>query len=728
VTVVAELRRLFAPRHVAVFGGSAAGEVVRQCQALGFGGALWPVHPRHGQVAGLRCYRDVASLPEPPDASFIAVSAEQSIAVVAQLAARGAGGVICHASGFAEVGAAGAALQQRLVTAAGAMALVGPNCYGMLNYLDGVALWPDQHGGQRVARGVAIVAQSGNIALNLSMQRRHLPLAYLITVGNQAGAGIEAIVGALLQDPRVSAIGLHVEALQDVAGFSRVAQQALQRRVPLVILKAGSSALGAATTVSHTGSLAGPDALYDALFARLGVARVRDPAQLLETLKLLHVTGPLAGRRIVSASCSGGEAALVADLAQPRGLQLPPPPEPAWQALHAALGDRVAIANPLDYHTYVWGDRAAQTACFTALLQCRFDLHLLVLDFPRADRCSSAAWQITLDAFVAAYQRESQPCAVVASLPEGMPDAMARQLLDGGIAPMQGLPDCLDAVAHAAAIGAAQQRWRVIQPVAGSVGVMAPGLVPDAAFRIAADRASSLGSTAASAVVAGVGAPSPLPGVPVCMLDEVASKQALAAFGLPTPRGEVLVAPAAVAETIVRLGFPLVAKAVSATLAHKSDAGAVWLNLRDATAVGHALAALAPLSGRVLVEQMATGVVAEFLIGVTRDPQFGQVLTLGAGGVQVELLRDTVTLLLPVSRADIRSAFEALRCWPLVCGFRGRPAGDVESLIDATEAVLAYAQAHAAQLLELDVNPILVLPQGRGVLAVDAMIRLTQQE
>ena len=686
------LRRLFSPRHVAVFGGAAAAEVVRQCRALGFTGAIWPVHPRHAQVQGLACFRDVASLPDAPDASFIAVPREGTIDIVAQLAARGAGGVICYASGFAEVGGAGVALQRRLVAAAGTMPLIGPNCYGTLNYLDGVALWPDQHGGERVARGVAIVSQSGNIALNLTMQRRNLPLAYLITVGNKAGASIQAIVEALLQDERVSAIGLHIEGLDDVAAFSVVALKALAQGVPLVALKAGSSLLGASTTVSHTGSLAGPDALYDALFRRLGIARVSDPAGLLETLKLLHVFGALAGRRIVSASCSGGEATLVADLAQPRGLDLPTLPPPARAALHAVLGDKVTLANPLDYHTYIWGDLAAQTACFAALMACRFDMHLLVLDFPRADRCVSLAWQTTVDAFVAAHQRSGAPCVVVSSMPEGMPDGVARQLLEHGIAPMQGIAQCLDAIGHAAAIGVVRARRADVLALAGPQG-----------GRLSAGRAQ------------------------VHMLDEVASKQELAAFGLPIPRGAVASAKDA-GVVAAQLEFPLVVKAVSDSLAHKTEAGAVRLNLTNVAQVAEAVAAMAGLSHRFLVEQMATDVVAEIIVGVSRDPQFGLALTLGAGGVLVELLQDATTVLLPTTPNEVRRALESLRSWPLVCGYRGRQPGDVRALIDAVMAVADYAQAHAAQLVELDVNPVLVLRRGRGVLAVDAMIRVTQEE
>ena len=682
----AQLQRLFSPRHIAVFGGASAAEAVRQCRKLGFAGQIWPVHPTRREVEGLACYPDVASLPQAPDASFVAVPRHATVDIVGQLAARGAGGVICYASGFAEVGGEGVALQQQLVHNAGDMALLGPNCYGMLNYLDGVALWPDQHGGQRVERGVALITQSGNIGLNLTMQRRALPLAYLITVGNKAGSRMESLVDALLADPRVSVIGMHIEGLDDVAAFSRVALKALRQGVPLVALKAGSSALGAQTAMSHTSSLAGPDALYDALFARCGVARVRDPAGLIETCKFLHVHGPLGGTRIISASCSGGEASLVADLAQPRGLDMPSIPGAAQTRLHAVLGDKVTVANPLDYHTYIWGDLAAQTECFSGLMDCQFDAHLLVLDYPRLDRCSAESWGTTVDAFVAAAQAGEKTgkkaATVVASLPEDLPEDYAQALMAQGIAPMHGLPDCLDAIAHAARIGAAARAQADLTP-----------LLPVQAL---------------------------LPGAPRT-LDEAASKRALAAFGLPVPQGQV-VAAAQVLQAADALGYPVVLKAVSEHLAHKTEAGAVHLNLANAAQVQAALDKMAGLSDHFLVEQMASNVVAEVIVGVQRDAQFGLSLTVGAGGVLVELLQDARTLLLPVQRHEVQAALEALKMALLLRGFRGRPAGDMAALVDAVMAVADYAQANAHRLLELDVNPVLVMPQ--GVLAVDALIRL----
>lgn len=680
------LRRLLSPRQIAVFGGKWAAEVVHQSQGIGFRGEIWPVHPRHETVGGLRCYRDVAALPAAPDASFIAIPRESVADTVTALAARGAGGAVCFTSGFAEVGGEGVVLQRRLLESAGDMAIMGPNCYGMLNYLDGAALWPDQHGGRPVERGVAIITQSGNMGLNLTMQRRSLPLAYLLTVGNKAGVNIHDLVEALLDDARVSAIGLHVEGLDDVAAFSRVALKALRRRVPLVVLKAGSSALGARTAVSHTSSLAGPDVLYDVLFQRYGIARVQDPAGLLETLKFLNVHGGLPGKRLISASCSGGEAALVADLAQPRGLGLPEIPEGARHRLYRVLGDRVNIANPLDYHTYIWGDLAAQTECFAGMMDCGFDAHLLVLDFPRDDRCMAADWNRTLEAFIAAHRAggaRARAC-VAASMAEGLPEAVGERLLAEGIAPMQGLPDCLDAIASAARVGAAQARVDDILPL------------------------------------------DPLPeqhGGALRLLDEVQSKQVLSACGLPVPRAELASAgdaPAAAA----RLGWPVVVKAVSDTLAHKSEAGGVRLNLGSTDEVRLALEAMGGLSDRFLVEPMTRDVVAELIIGVRRDPQFGFALTLGAGGMLVELVKDAATLLLPASTGEVRAALETLETYALLAGYRGRPAGDLPAILEAVDAVLRYAEANRDRLQELDVNPLLVLPEGRGVVAVDALIRL----
>ncbi|MBA2465295.1 MAG: acetate--CoA ligase family protein, partial [Nocardioidaceae bacterium] len=463
--MTANLRRLLAPQRLVVVGGNAAEAAVRSCRAIGYEGEIWPVNPRRSRMDGVQCFPDLAQLPGVPDAAFVSVPREQTISVVAELARLGTGGVVCHASGYAEDGVHGEELQRDLVAAAGEMALIGPNCLGLLNYLDGAALWPEQHGGRRVDRGVAIITQSGNIGQNLSMQRRSLPLAQLVTVGNRAVTGVLDVVEAMLDDPRITAIGMQLEELPEGARMSRVALEALRRRVPLVVLKSGSSELGARVTLSHTSSLAGSDVLCDALFRRVGIVRVHRLEAFLETLKLLHTWGALTGSRVASASCSGGEAAYVADLAHRQGLMLQDFPAATVSRLHAVLGDRVSVRNPLDYHTYIWGDEGALTECFSAFLGSGADAHLLVLDFPRADRCDLQEFETAVRAFTAAHWAAGSRACVVSSLPEGLPEEIGLQLMAVGIAPMQGVADCLAAISAACQVGRAQAGVSAILPV-----------------------------------------------------------------------------------------------------------------------------------------------------------------------------------------------------------------------------------------------------------------------
>src|SRR5688500_7105414 len=299
--MVRSLERLFRPKSIAVFGGREATQVIVQSDRMGFAGNIWPVHPTRDEMHGRRCFRSVAELPEAPDAAFIGVNRNLTINIIRQLAARGAGGAICYASGFREA-VDGAALEEALLRAAGEMPLIGPNCYGIINYVDGALLWPDQHGGTRVERGIAIVTQSSNMAINMTMQRRGLPIAYMATVGNQAQIGFAEIAECLLSDRRVTAVGLHIEGIGDASRFEAMALRARELGKPVVALKVGRSEQSRAATITHTASLAGSEAASGAFFSRLAVARVRSIPELLETLKLLHVHGPLPGEDLASLS------------------------------------------------------------------------------------------------------------------------------------------------------------------------------------------------------------------------------------------------------------------------------------------------------------------------------------------------------------------------------------------------------------------------------------------
>ena len=676
-----DLERLFRPKTVAVFGGREAAEVVRQCTRLGFQGEIWPVHPRHNEVAGHRCYRDTSELPGAPDVSFIGVNRRQTIEIVAELRKIDGGGAVCYASGFSE-SEDGEQLQAELVQAAGNMPILGPNCYGLINYLDGALLWPDQHGGQRVKRGVALFTQSSNILLNLTMQTRGLPIAYVLALGNQAQMDVSHAIEAVVADDRVTAVGLHIEGFRDVQTLERASRLARDRHLPMVAIKAGSSARGAGLALSHTASLAGTDRVADALLDRLGIARVRSLDSLIETLKLLHVHGPLSGSRICSMSCSGGEAMLMADAAESRDVSFPELSPDQHQQVRETLTDLVTVSNPLDYHTFNWNDEEKLYQTYRTMLSCGFDLSVLVLDFPRRDNCQWDTWHPAVSAIERAAQDTGQQTAILASLPENLPEDTARDFIDRGIAPLCGIEQAMDAIEAAARIG---HLWRQASPL------MLPGVTTKI-------RQGSF------------------------IVDEWEGKAWLSELGLVVPRGRLVRSVDESVEAASEIGFPVCVKACDASLRHKSDQAAVTLNVLDEQQLRKSAERLLTYYDRLIVEEMITDALAELIIGVEHDPQVGPCMMLGTGGVLVELLQDVQIVLLPARRSEFESALEKLRVMPLLKGYRGTSRGDTVALLDCLETLSSHILSATDPVSGLDINPLLVRPSGKGVVAADVLL------
>lgn len=653
------LDRLLRPRSIAVMGAVWAENVIAQCRKTGFAGDVWPVHPTKDSIGGLKAYPSLAALPSAPDATFIGVNRHATVGIVSDLAAMGAGGAICFASGWTEAGEA--ALQADLVAAAGEMPILGPNCYGVINYLDGALLWPDQHGGQRVARGVALLSQSSNIVINMTMQQRGLPIAYVACLGNAAQVGLAELAAALLDDDRVTAIGIYIEGIDDAAGFAALAEAARLAGKGIVCIKSGKTELSRTAAASHTASLAGGRAASSAFLRQVGVAEVASPSELLETLKIMHLHGPQIGTRLCSLSCSGGEAGLVADLAAPFGIDFPPPSDMQRARLADILGPIVTIANPLDYHTFIWGDGPRTTDVFTTMLQ-GYDAGMYIIDPPRPDRCDPSSYDPALAAIVAARRATGIPAFAVASIPENMDEALALSLMDKGVVPLMGLETALGAIAAA-------------QTPAGLPGWRPMGKGP----------------------IAGV------------MRDEAASKAMLAAAGVAVPRGVSGGRPDAL--SVADLRAPYALKGLG--FAHKSEVGAVRLGLTSL----EGQPAMPGATG-YLVEEMVTGVVAEVLLGVRRDAVYGVTVTLGMGGVAAELLADTVTLICPVTGDEVAAALRRLRLWPMLDGYRGRAKADVAAVVDAALAVQAMFDDPA--LVEVEINPLMV--REAGAIAADAVI------
>ena len=690
------LERLLVPRHVAFIGGKDAAIAAEHCRAMGFEGAVWGVNPGRRTLAGQPCFATVDDLPDAPDAVFLAVPRGATVEIVDALRRRGAGGVVCFTAGYGELGETETALERALVCAAGDMALVGPNCYGLLNYVQGVALWPFAFGGTRVERGIAVITQSGMLGSDLTMNRRSVPLAYVVSAGNQAMLGVEDFIDVFVGDPAVTAIGLHVEGLRDLPRFCTAAIRALEAAVPIVVLKTGTSEIGRRLTTTHTGSLAGEDEVYQALFDRLGILRVDSPIQLLETLKMLSLAGVPQGRRLAGFAASGGNITLLADYAEPLDLLFPPPSPSAAKATAALLPEVATISNPLDYTTPLWGHETELTELFGAALADKYHAALLVQDYPHPDLgFAKEEYLADARAFIAATRNAGIPAAVVSALSENIDRDSREMMIAGGVAPLQGIKEAMTGIAGAAAYGERRAR------------ILATGE-----------------ATARQLIQVGPATEE------IDDLSEWEGKRRLAAAGIPVPEGrlaDAMTAPVAAEE----LGFPVAVKMVSRRLPHKTEAGALRLGLASAAEVADSVAAitesvsdLAPdtLSDDFLVERMIAEPVAELLIGIRRDSQFGQVMVLASGGTLVELIRDTRTLLLPTDRESVSEALAALKVSKLLAGFRSRPAGDREAAIDAVLAAAEFAETNRASLEELEINPLLVLTD--GVAAVDVLLRL----
>ena len=673
-----DLNRLLKPTTIAVIGGGAwCDSIMSAAQQIGYKGTIIPIHPSGKNIAGVKSLKSLSMFPGTIDAAFVGVNRYATIDIINELRALGAGGATCFASGFSEAAAedvAGTSLQKKLIEAAGDMPILGPNCYGFLNSFDKCGIWPDQHGCRGVDRGVAILTQSSNIAINITMQNRALPIGYVIACGNQAQTSQADIAFHLLDDHRVTAIGLHIEGFGDLRKWEDLAQKAYHKKIPIVVLKSGKSHHAQVAAISHTAALAGSDAGAQAFLDRIGIYRAESLPVFLEALKLNHQFGVIKSNKIASISCSGGEAALAADTAHSTSLEFPPLTKHQKKSLSEALGPMVALANPLDYHTYIWRDEKKMTAAWAAMADPNISLILLISDYPRSDICDPTDWDLVTKAAIAASNQTGRYYVVVSSLGELMPENVAETLMNNGVGAANGLDHCIQAL-----------------------NILAQDLPRD-------ETPVSL----------------PGPAITPFTLDEYTAKQELSKFGVNVPIGNKISNREETATTATKIGFPVAIKIMN--LDHKTGSNGVALNLKSATEIEEVLPKLA--CGDVLIEQMISGSITELLVGVTKDLAHGFVMTLAAGGTHTELIGDSTSFLLPAKRSNIKGALNTLKMAPLLYGYRGSEKTNFESILDLIDNIQAYVLANTESLQEIEINPLICT--AKNAIAADALIRKAQ--
>jgi acyl-CoA synthetase (NDP forming) len=693
------LRRLIRPRHVALVGGDDVATVINECRRIGYSGALWPVNPNRKDIAEIPCFPDIEALPDAPDATFLAVPKKTAIDITARLARRGAGGVVCYTAGFSELGPAGQQAEAELVNVAGDMALLGPNCYGLINYHDQIALWPFAHGGTHPGFGAAVITQSGMLSSDLTMSQRHLPLSYMVSVGNQASLRLEDFIDIFLEERHVRAIGLHIEAIRDTEKFASAAMRAIEKNIPIVALKTGVSEIGARLIASHTGSLSGTDATYSAFFKRLGICRVATPSELVELLKFLTVAGVPSGQKIAGLTCSGGGATMLADSAAPLELDFVQPSSHTAAALTQLLPHTATVSNPLDYTTPIWGDYERTLPVFKCLLQGEYDSAVLVQDYPAAGLDESKPYyRADSDSFIKACQTANIPAAICSTLPENLDAETRSHILQAGVAPMQGIETCMQAMSAAANYG--KRRTALLAN-------------PPNPFRRTA-----------------------VTGNRFKQLDEATAKSILAKAGLHVPPFHQLPMAKAISKKIddVDVVYPVVAKICSSDISHKTEIGGVQLNISSKSELTIAIASIinnvehyapdARLDG-VLIEQMITNAILELMVGLRRDPLFGLVLTIASGGVMTEILQDASTVLVPTDNISLQLAIDSLRIAPLFDGFRGGQAASRSAALDQIEGLVSLMK-DTPNIVEIEINPMIV---GKDyACCADALIGISSAE
>lgn len=687
------ISRLLQPRSVAVIGASGdptktAGRPVSYLLKHGFSGAIYPVNPKLDRIGELTCYKDIASLPEVPDVGIVLLGAERAHLAVRDLAARGCAAAIVLASGYTETGEDGARRQAQLMEAAGAMRILGPNTIGLVNLTDRIVL--SATGALEMAHfpigHIGVVSQSGGIlgALLSRAAARGIGMSKLVSTSNEVDLELADFIDALVDDEATRVIALYVEAVRNPAKFRAAALRAAAAGKPIVAFKIGRSEAGAKAAVSHTGAMAGADRMYDALFRQTGVIRAETFSDLLDIPAALATGRKLRGNRVAILTSTGGAGTLVSDSLGVSGFETPAPDAETAAALRALqTGDHAALdRNPIDVTLAGLQPDLLRGAIKALLASPSYDALTII----------------------------------VGSSSLAMPELMAGAIQD--CLPLSDKPVLAYVSPHAPHVGALlTQRGVPAFAAAESCTAALQGMLHASKWQ-------------AQPSTSGLGAAVSLDKLPAGALNEAQAKQLFARFGVPCAAERIVHTAEEAKAAATELGGRVVLKILSSDITHKSDVGGVAVNL-GADQVGQRLTQMAQevqahtgiRPQQFLVQEMVPG-GTELILGLSRDA-LGTAVLLGMGGVTAELFKDTTLRLLPehggLSREEALSMAQELKTWPLLNGFRGRPKADIEALVDTIVAFSRMAAQLGERLLEAEINPVFVLPQGQGVLAADGV-------
>jgi acyl-CoA synthetase (NDP forming) len=706
-----DLRVLFEPRSVAVIGASAdpssiSARPLRLLRQHGYAGGLYPVNPKYADLGGLRVYPSIGAVPEAVDLALVVVPAPVVARVLEECAAAGVGCAVVITSGFAESAASGAVgtkLQQDIadVVARSGVRVCGPNSEGIFHPAVGLcatfspAVDPE-HGFVPAPAGakpgpIAVVSQSGGLAFALLIhaQDRGLAVGSVISTGNEVDLGWCDYVDYLLDQPSTRVILGFVESFRQPERLIAVAHKAARLRKPIVLAKMGRTDAGGRAAASHTASLVGSDAAYSAAFRQLGILRVDDVDEMLDLAAYFCVGGLPAGRNVAVLTASGGAGAWLADACAMRGLELPPPHPADQAAIRAFIPTYGSVGNPVDITAQAVLEGSFERALGLLARSSVFDSVLAAGNLVREERF--------FETFAELKQIvEGSPAVVVYYSYTRASPAVIAALADLGI------------------------------PYFSTPGRAARALSAAVEYAEFLKRANEV-------AVFGTDARQVRWPAPAARVSESGARAYIDRLGIPSPKASLATSANEAVAAFEAMGAqPVALKVQSPDLAHKTDVGGVRLNLRDAASVAAAFAEildatraarpLAAIEG-VLVQHMAPDGIEAF-VGARHEPLLGAMVVVGLGGLDVETLGDIAMRLAPVSLAEAHAVLGELRGSDMLRSTRGRPSADVEALAQAVVSMSEMAAALPPSVASVEINPLLVLPAGDGVLMLDAAIEM----
>jgi acyl-CoA synthetase (NDP forming) len=691
--------RLFKPKSAAIVGASVRENtlgfaIIRNLVKHGFSGPIYPVNPKYDEIAGLKCYPSIADVPGDVDVAYIAVAAARGPDMLAEVANHGVRAAIVNASGYADGGAEGIALQARLSAVAEEHGIVvcGPNNMGLVNVHDKVALWPAQQAKMPRPGPVAAISQSGSVAMVMFLDVRELGISYAVTAGNEAVLTAADYLRYFVRDDRVTMVMAFLETIRDPRGFAEAADEARAAGKQVIVVKVGRSDAGTEAVAAHTGAIAGQDSAYDAFFRQHGIIRAADLDELLETAVLLSsYPKPPPTSSVVPVTLSGGEAALVADMGEELGVSMPPLSPATVARLRPHVPTFFNPRNPLDAYGLGWNEERFQNMLEALVADPDIGTIAIATDSPAAgghDEVYSIAMGRMFKKLAPTTDKRFVFINNTASA--GVHPEVKAIFDEAGVPHLLGMHEGIAALGH----------W--IGQIDSTVGAEPVSTDIASTWRARTMNGAATSEVERFRLLADVG---------VAMIDcryVSSADQAVAA-----------------AE---ELGYPVALKGSGA--AHKTELGLVRLALDGPDAVRQAwqdlagrLAAQEPGGGvdGLVIQPMAKPGV-ELIVGIRNDPVFGPIIAVGPGGIFVEILNEVSVRLAPVDRQTALKMLDETRLKRLLGKFRGRGPFDIEAAADAVAALSQFGAATAGLLAAVEVNPLIVHEEGCGVVGVDVLL------